>query len=71
MEQRQRKAAAAWDWTKEKASGVADWFRELPDKFKGWISAIPDHFVEMIDGDYPNIVGLSLDETQRMLAAFD
>ena len=30
-----------------------------------------DHFVEMIDGDYPNIVGLSLDETQRMLAAFD
>ena len=30
-----------------------------------------DHFVEGIDGDYPNIVGLSLDETERMLAAFD
>ncbi len=30
-----------------------------------------DHFVELIDGDYPNIVGLSVDETEKMLAAFN
>ena len=30
-----------------------------------------DRFVESIDGDYPNIVGLSVDETKKMLAAFN
>ena len=30
-----------------------------------------DRFVESIDGDYPNIVGLSVDETEKMLAAFN